>query len=62
MAVNIPQTYPAKIINGVLVSGFVALDLEKAVYPSRIYEYLSNIHYKLDVNSNLALKDPEAFL
>jgi predicted AlkP superfamily phosphohydrolase/phosphomutase len=61
VAVNIPQTYPAKSINGVLVSGFVALDLEKAVYPRRIYEYLNSIHYKLDVNSNLAVKDPEAF-
>ena len=61
VAVNIPQTYPAKSINGVLVSGFVALDLEKAVYPSRIYEYLNSIRYKLDVNSTLAVKDPEAF-
>lgn len=61
IAINIPQTYPAKAINGVLVSGFVALDLEKAVYPRRIYEFLNSIDYKLDVNSTWAMKSPEVF-
>ncbi|MDD5640168.1 MAG: alkaline phosphatase family protein [Syntrophales bacterium] len=61
IAINIPQTYPAKAIKGALVSGFIALELEKAVYPWRIYEFLSSIDYQLDVNSNLAITDPEAF-
>lgn len=61
VAYNIPQTYPARPINGVLISGFVALELEKAVYPKRIYDYLSSIDYKLDVQTQLAQKDPEGF-
>ena len=61
VAFNVPQTYPARQVNGVLVSGFVALDLEKAVYPRRVYEYLKNIGYRLDVRSNLAATDPGAF-
>ena len=62
VAFNIPQTYPARPMNGVLVSGFVSLDLEKAVYPSRVCNYLKSIGYRLDVQSHLALNDPEAFL
>jgi len=61
IALNIPQTYPAKPLHGILVSGFVAIDLQKAVYPKRIYEYLKGIEYRLDVKSELALKDPELF-
>ena len=61
VALNIPQTYPARPMNGVLVSGFVALDLEKAVYPRRIFEYLKGANYRLDVRSQLAVNDPEAF-
>jgi predicted AlkP superfamily phosphohydrolase/phosphomutase len=31
--INQPSTYPARKINGVLISGFVAIELAKAVYP-----------------------------
>ena len=61
VAFNIPQTYPARPMNGVLVSGFVAIDLKKATYPERVFEYLSGIGYKLDVNAKLASENPEAF-
>lgn len=61
VAFNIPQTYPARPTNGIIVSGFVSLDLKKAVYPQRIYEYLRDIDYRLDVKSELAAKDPESF-
>lgn len=61
VAFNIPQTYPAKPMNGVMVSGFVAIDLKKAVYPERVYHYLNGIGYKIDVNAELATTDPDAF-
>ena len=48
-------------MQGVMVSGFVALDLEKAVYPRRVFEYLRESNYRLDVRSQLAVKDPGAF-
>ncbi|MFW6120070.1 MAG: alkaline phosphatase family protein [Petrotogales bacterium] len=35
--INVPQTYPARELNGFHVSGFVALDLERAVYPPTIH-------------------------
>lgn len=61
VAFNIPQTYPARHMNGVMVSGFVALDLKKAVYPDRVFDYLNSIDYRIDVNARLASENPEAF-
>ncbi|GLI33415.1 alkaline phosphatase family protein [Desulforhabdus amnigena] len=61
VAINIPQTYPARPMNGVVVSGFVALDLKKATYPESVYNYLRSIEYRLDVNARLAAENPEAF-
>ncbi len=60
-ALNIPQTYPAAPMNGVMVSGFVALDLRTATYPERVYNYLNGIGYRIDVDSRLAPENPEAF-
>ena len=50
VAVNIPQTYPARETNGVIISGFVALDLEKAVYPHKLVEALREMDYRIDVD------------
>ncbi|NIT04206.1 hypothetical protein GTO10_04780, partial [Candidatus Saccharibacteria bacterium] len=61
IALNIPQTYPARPLNGMMVSGFVALDLKKASYPDRLFEYLSGIDYRIDVNARVAAEDPDAF-
>ena len=58
---NLPQTYPARPINGAIISGFVAPDLEKAVYPRHLYDYCKSVGYRLDVQSGLAAKNPEAF-
>ena len=52
VAVNVPQTYPAKEINGVLISGFVSLDFKKAVFPQQICSALEQIDYRIDVDFN----------
>ncbi len=61
IAFNIPQTYPAIPLQGVKVSGFVALDLKKATYPERVFHYLNKIGYKTDVDSQKATESPEMF-
>jgi len=62
--INVPSTYPARPVNGVLVSGFVAPNLERAVYPAEAYSYLSHSGYRIDVDAakardslDLLLKD-----
>ena len=34
VVINVPSTYPAQPLNGVLISGFVAININKATYPS----------------------------
>jgi predicted AlkP superfamily phosphohydrolase/phosphomutase len=54
VVINVPSTYPAKELNGVLVSGFVAIDLAKASYPPSIVPKLKEMGYKIDVDTKLA--------
>lgn len=49
--INLPATYPARPIPGVLISGFVALDLDKAVYPARYLPVLKQAGYQVDVDA-----------
>lgn len=49
--INVPSTFPARPLNGVLVSGFVAPNLERATYPASAYEYLQDMGYRIDVDA-----------
>ena len=62
IVVNVPSTYPAKEINGILISGFVALDLERAVYPDTLIAHLENMDYRIDVDSAKAHESLELFI
>ena len=59
---NVPHTYPAYPVNGILISGFVAIDLQKAIFPDSIYGYLKGIDYLIDVDSQKAHHDKDEFL
>lgn len=61
IVLNIPNTYPAKEIAGVLVSGFVAINLERAVTPASVLPLLKSHGYKIDVDYVNANERPEAF-
>jgi predicted AlkP superfamily phosphohydrolase/phosphomutase len=51
LIINLPATYPARPLPGVLISGFVALDLGKAVYPIRYLPMLQQAGYQVDVDA-----------
>jgi predicted AlkP superfamily phosphohydrolase/phosphomutase len=51
VVINQPSTYPARPINGVLISGFVAVDLAKAVYPPEIRLPLEQAGYQIDIDT-----------
>lgn len=57
--VNVPSTYPAAPLNGVLISGFISPDLDKAVYPSEYVDTLKSFNYKIDVDTKKARKYPK---
>jgi predicted AlkP superfamily phosphohydrolase/phosphomutase len=60
--INVPTTYPAAEMNGVLIAGFVALDLKRAVYPQDLVPQLNEIGYKVDVESSKAHVSFDYFL
>lgn len=51
---NLPGTYPAREHDGILVSGFVAIDLKRAVHPASLYERLKAMGYRIDVDTQKA--------
>jgi predicted AlkP superfamily phosphohydrolase/phosphomutase len=50
VTINMPSTFPAKPINGVLISGFVAPDIKKAVFPQSLLPMLEQMRYKIDLD------------
>ena len=60
--INVPSTYPASELNGVLIAGFVALELDKAVYPKSLVKELKDLDYRIDVDSKKAHQSMELFL
>ncbi len=61
IVLNVPGTYPAKDIVGVMVSGFVAVSLERAVRPASALAVLRQSDYRIDVDYVNADQRPEAF-
>lgn len=51
VVINMPATYPAREIQGALISGFVAIDINKAVYPSFLIPKLKDMDYRIDVDT-----------
>jgi len=60
--INVPSTYPVRPMNGIHISGFVSIDLEKSVYPQSLLPDLKQQDYRLDVDSELAHRDMELFI
>ena len=60
--INLPATYPARAIPGVMISGFVALDLEKAVFPTSYIPILKQMGYQIDVDAGKGRDKKAEFL
>ena len=59
---NVPSTFPVKPLNGIHISGFVSLDLERSVYPKSLIPKLTKFGYQIDVDSSKAHKSIDLFL
>lgn len=62
VVINVPETYPAKPLNGALISGFVATDLKKATYPPELLPTLNELQYRLDPDAAKARESKDVFL
>ncbi len=57
--INQPATYPARPVNGVLISGFVAIELAKAVYPLSDKNALERMGYQVDIDTIKSRENPD---
>lgn len=56
---NLPNTYPARPLRGMLVAGFVAPELRRAVHPPVLAAILQSRGYRLEADTTLGLTRPE---
>ena len=61
-SIGIPATFPPEPINGVIVSGFLAPNLERAVYPKEEVKYLNSINYQIDIDAWSARKSTDSLI
>lgn len=61
IVLNVPNTYPARPMASILISGFVAIDLKRAVHPPALLPRLESMGYRIDVDYRTAAEKPEAF-
>jgi len=61
ISVNLPGTYPAPPFNGVMVSGFIASDFQKSIYPKMLTPLLEKVGYMLDVPCGEVREKPDEF-
>lgn len=59
VVINQPSTYPARKINGILISGFVAIEMAKAVSPLALKDSLEKLGYQIDIDTFKAREDHE---
>ncbi len=60
VVINQPATYPARPIEGALISGFVAIDLRQAVHPKFLYAKLQQLGYEIDIDAQEGGKNADS--
>jgi predicted AlkP superfamily phosphohydrolase/phosphomutase len=60
VVLNVPLTYPARPLVGVMVSGFVVVSLERAVYPLDILDKVKQTGYRPEADMDRGITDPHA--
>ncbi|MCA1959928.1 MAG: alkaline phosphatase family protein [Desulfomonile sp.] len=50
IVINVPFTYPARPLNGILIAGFTAPLLDRAVYPPELLPWLNAKDYQVDAD------------
>lgn len=62
VVLNVPLTYPARVIEGVMVSGFVTPELSRGVHPLELLPRLKAMGYRPEPELEAGRHDPAAML
>jgi len=57
IVINQPGTYPARSIPGIIISGFVAIELTRSVQPLRYLAQLRRMNYQIDIDTHRCRTD-----
>lgn len=60
--INMPSTYPVCALDGLIVSGFISVDINRSVYPKSLIPRLKEMEYEIDVNAEIAHSDMNRFM
>lgn len=56
---NLPNMYPARPLRGMLVAGFVAPELSRAVFPPFLAMQLQSLGYRIEADTERGRNDPD---
>lgn len=59
---NLPNMYPARPIRGMMVAGFVAPELSRAVFPPFLAGQLASMGYRIEADTDKGRHDPDFLL
>jgi predicted AlkP superfamily phosphohydrolase/phosphomutase len=62
IVINVPVTSPPRPVNGILISGFLAPNIDKAVYPLSLIPKLKEWGYQIDIDAQRARNDRKFFV
>jgi predicted AlkP superfamily phosphohydrolase/phosphomutase len=62
IVVNLPFTFPARELNGILIAGFVAPIFDRSVYPESLLSWLKSLQYRIDVDAVKGRMDRKALV
>ncbi len=62
LVVNVPGTYPPRVVNGILIAGFLCADIDRISYPREVAQDLKAMGYRIDIDSWKAREFRDDFL
>ena len=62
IVINVPVTSPPRPVNGIIISGFLAPSIDKAVYPKSLIPRLKEWGYQIDIDAQKARNDRKFFM
>jgi len=62
VVINVPGTYPPRVVNGVLIAGFLCVDINRISYPREVAHDLKAMGYRIDIDSWKARRSRDDFL
>lgn len=50
IVINIPHTYPVRPFDGMIISGFISVDLKKSIHPPSLLDTMQKFKYMIDID------------